>query len=82
MGSRTSFSLSRQIEKSVNNQGADLRYSTQSNRQRDNSAQVQGGSEPHGNDSGRKRLCLGALYLNKSIPHAHKGGFRKRTGFS
>lgn len=81
MGGGVSFSLSRQIEKSVNNQGASPEIAW-SNRQRDNSAHVKGGAEPQENDSGHNRLSLGALYLNKSIPRACKSGFRKRTGFS
>lgn len=80
MGSRASFNLSRQIEKSVNKQGASPEMERVVTRRRDNSAQVKGGSEPHGNDSGHKRPRLGALYLNKSIPRAPKSGFRERTG--
>ena len=49
------------------------------NRQRNQSAGVQGGLEPHGNDSGHKRPNPGTL--NKSIPCACRDGFRKKNRF-
>lgn len=48
-----------------------------SNSQRNQSARVQGGLEPHGNDSGHKRLHPGTL--NKSIPCACRDAFRKKN---